>query len=195
MKQIAVYCGSNLGEDPNYLAGAKALGKAMAEKEITLVYGGGAIGLMGAVADSVLEHGGKVIGVIPTFLKEMEVAHEGVTELIVTPDMVTRKAKMMELSDGFIAMPGGIGTLEELFEVLSASQLKLHHKPTGLLNISGFYDPLVTCIKSIIAQKFMPESNLSLFDSDADPEILLTKMANYAPHFTSKWQDPSYLKK
>ena len=140
-RRVVVYCGSNFGDTPAYYAAAQALGKALAQRNITLVYGGGNVGLMGTVADSVIAHGGKTIGVIPRFLKNKEVAHQGLSQLIITDDMASRKLKMIEFGDAFIALPGGIGTYEELFEVLSLAQLRQHQKPIGVLNIEGFFDP------------------------------------------------------
>ncbi|HET8809811.1 MAG TPA: TIGR00730 family Rossman fold protein, partial [Flavobacteriaceae bacterium] len=140
---IAVFCGSSVGNDPKISEDAYELGKIMAQRKITLIYGGSKLGLMGQVAKGVLENGGKAIGVIPGFLKTKEVAHEGLTELIVTKNMHDRKLKMQELSDGMIALPGGFGTMEEFFEILTWAQLGLHQKPIGLLNSASFYDDLL----------------------------------------------------
>lgn len=190
MKSLAVYCGSNYGNNPLFKAGAEALGAAMAKQGITLVYGGGSIGLMGTVADAVLAGGGQVIGVIPTFLKDKEMGHQGLTELIEMPDMASRKLKMMALADGYIAMPGGLGTFEELFEVLSAAQLRLHAKPTGLLNVAGFFEPMLQCIKTAVDERFMPEANMSLMCVSDQAEELLRQMAAYAPVYAPKWVNP-----
>lgn len=190
MQKIAVYCGSNFGEDRRYFEAAQDLGQLLAQERIGLVYGGGKVGLMGTVADAVLAHGGHVTGVIPTFLREMEKAHAGLSELIETPDMTVRKQEMIALADGYIAMPGGVGTFEEWFEVLSMAQLRLQQKPIGLLDVNGFYQPLLQLIDSTIAAGFMPESNRSLFVVDTTPMGLLAKMRAYEPVFTQKWRDP-----
>ena len=143
MKTIAVYCGSSSGHDPAYIQAAKDVGKLLVDQGIDLVYGGGSVGMMGAVADAVLQGGGKVTGIIPTFLESKELGHHGVTELIVVETMHERKIKMFEMADGFIALPGGLGTMEELFEVLAWSQLAIHRHPCGLLNVRGYYDGLL----------------------------------------------------
>lgn len=194
MKNIVVYCGSNLGNTPEYYEAAIGMGKAIATQCGCLVYGGGKIGLMGTVADATLAAGGEVIGVIPTFLREKEVAHTGLTRLIETPDMTTRKNKMIELADGFIAMPGGLGTYEELFEVLSQAQLRLHAKPIGLLNINGFFDVLIEMMRQTAAAGFMPSENMNLLCVDDHAEGVLQKMRNY--HFVDaqKWITPSWQK-
>lgn len=194
MQKIAVYCGSNFGESKAYFDAAQELGLLLAQEQIGLVYGGGKVGLMGTVADAVLAAGGQVTGVIPTFLREMEKAHVGLTELIETPDMTVRKQKMIDLADGYIAMPGGVGTFEEWFEVLSMAQLRLQQKPIGLLDVNGFYQPLLRLIEQTIAAGFMPESNLSLFVVDSTPQGLLEKMRTYAPVYTQKWHDPAWKK-
>ena len=193
MNNIVVYCGSNLGATPLYVEAARGLGEAIARRGSRLVYGGGRIGLMGTVADAVLQAGGEVVGVIPTFLREKEVAHRGLTELIETPDMPSRKNKMIELGDAFIALAGGIGTFEELFEVLSLAQLKQHRKPIGLVNTAGFYDPLLALLQQTAAQGFMPVANLSLLCVADTPQELLVKLENYQPHDAPKWIQPAWL--
>ena len=193
MNNIVVYCGSNLGETPLYVEAARSLGEAIAKRGSRLVYGGGRIGLMGTVADAVLQAGGEVVGVIPTFLREKEVAHHGLTELIETPDMPSRKNKMIELGDAFIALAGGIGTFEELFEVLSLAQLKQHRKPIGLVNTAGFYDPLLALLQQTATQGFMPAANLSLLCVADTPQELLVKLENYQPHDAQKWIQPAWL--
>lgn len=192
LKRIAVYCGSNFGEIPDYYHQAQNLGKAMAQQQIELVYGGGKIGLMGAIAESILSNNGTAIGVMPTFLAEKEIAHTGLTELIETPDMVTRKAKMIEMADGFIAMAGGVGTYEELFEVFSMLQLQRHHKPIGLLNVKGFFDPLIAMLKNTAEQGFMPMANLELLCVSDDGERLLEKMRAFEFVDTPKWTKPKW---
>ncbi|OSI08245.1 LOG family protein yvdD [Neisseria animaloris] len=192
MKNIVVYCGSNLGDTPAYFHAAQAMGAAIALRGSRLVYGGGRIGLMGTVADAVLANGGEVTGVIPTFLREKEVAHTGLTELIETPDMTARKNKMIALADAFIAMPGGLGTYEELFEVLSQAQLKLHGKPVGVFNVNGFFDPMITMLQQTADAGFMPQANMSLLCVDGTPEGLLEKMAAYRFVDVSKWVTPDW---
>jgi hypothetical protein len=155
MKSIAVYCGSGDGAFPVYREGAARLGRELAKRQITLVYGGANVGLMGAVADAVLEGGGSAIGVLPRFLRDREIAHGGLTELILVDTMHERKAKMMELADGFIALPGGPGTLEEFFEVFTWGRLELHRKPVGLLNIQGYFDPLLAMFDTMEREGFM----------------------------------------
>ncbi|PSJ79381.1 TIGR00730 family Rossman fold protein [Neisseria iguanae] len=194
MKNIVVYCGSNLGESPAFYQAAQEMGKTIAGRGSRLVYGGGKIGLMGTVADAVLAHGGEVIGVIPTFLREKEVAHQGLTELVETPDMTERKTKMIARADAFIAMPGGIGTYEELFEVLSYAQLRLHAKPIGLLNVEGFFDPLLNLMQQTAAQGFMPQANMNLLCMDDNPAALLVKMAAYEFTDAPKWVQPGWQK-
>lgn len=194
MKNIAVYCGSNLGESPAYFQAAQNLGKAIAQRGSRLIFGGGKIGLMGATADAVLQHGGEVIGVIPTFLREKEVAHPGLTELIETPDMTQRKTKMIELADAFIALPGGIGTYEELFEVLSHAQLRLHTKPIGILNTESFFDPLIHLLQHTADQGFMPQANMNLLCVADQPQTLLEKMAAYRFIEAKKWVQPGWQK-
>lgn len=193
LNNIAVYCGSNLGEDPLFLKEAIELGRLLAHKNIRLIYGGGSIGLMGAMADTMLEQKGNVIGIIPQFLKNLEVEHKGLTKLIVTEDMPTRRHKMMEMADAFIILPGGIGTFEEFFEAFSASQLKLHKKPIGLLNTNGFYTPLLTFLEKVIAQRFMPKENLTLITTAHTPLALLNQMENFKPVYTAKHQSPTYM--
>ena len=193
MNNIVVYCGSNLGATPVYAEAARGLGEAIAKRGSRLVYGGGCIGLMGTVADAVLQAGGEAVGVIPTFLREKEVAHRGLTELIETPDMPSRKNKMIELGDAFIALAGGIGTFEELFEVLSLAQLKQHRKPVGLVNTAGFYDPLLALLQQTATQGFMSAANLSLLCVADTPQELLVKLENYQPHDAPKWIQPAWL--
>ncbi|OOR90079.1 Rossman fold protein, TIGR00730 family [Moraxella caviae] len=193
LKSIAVYCGSNLGARPEYHKAAQQMGQALAQRDMRLVYGGGNIGLMGTVADTVLEQGGEVVGVIPTFLVEKEVAHQGLSELIETTDMATRKYKMIELADGFIALAGGLGTFEELYEVLSLAQLRLHAKPIGVLNTHGFFDPVIATLQKAADEGFMPHANLSLLCVSDDPDELLEMMANYRFIDAPKWTRPTWL--
>ena len=192
MNHIVVYCGSNLGNKPAYFEAAQAMGKAIAERGSTLVYGGGKIGLMGTVADAALAEGGHVIGVIPTFLREKEVAHLGLSQLIETADMTERKNKMIELADAFIALPGGLGTYEELFEVVSQAQLRLHAKPVGVLNIGGFFDGLLAMMQQTADEGFMPQANMSLLCVADHPADLLQKMADYRFVEAAKWVAPAW---
>ncbi len=192
LNNIVVYCGSNWGENPAFFAAAQALGRTLANNGHTLVYGGGNVGLMGAVADAVLAHGGKVVGVIPTFLKQKEVAHLGLTELIETADMTSRKNTMIALASGFIALPGGLGTYEELFEVLSQAQLRLHPHPVGVLNVAGFFDPLLALLRDTVRHGFMPAANLSLLCVADSAPALLAKMAAWQAQDAVKWVQPSW---
>ncbi|STY94020.1 TIGR00730 family Rossman fold protein [Moraxella bovis] len=192
LNNITVYCGSNFGEIPDYYHHAQILGERLAHHNIRLIYGGGNVGLMGTLADSTLSHGGEVIGVT-TFLKQKEVAHLGLTELIETPDMVTRKTKLIELADGFIAMAGGLGTYEELFEVPSITQLNLICKPIGLLNVAHFFDPLLDMLAKTAKSGFMPKENLQLLCIADNSEELLHKMANFKFIDAPKWVRPAWL--
>ncbi|MDQ0062964.1 LOG family protein [Paenibacillus harenae] len=192
MKRICVYSGSNPGNHADYENSAIALGRAMAAKHIELVYGGGKLGLMGRIANSVLESGGKAIGVMPRGLFSGEVMHTKLTEFYEVSNMHERKAKMSELADAYISMPGGLGTFEELFEMASWAQLGIHKKPIGLLNVRGFYNPLVELLKHAVQEGFMRESNLELFVVESDPEALLERLADYQPSEQSfKWSELS----
>ncbi|MBI0128792.1 TIGR00730 family Rossman fold protein [Snodgrassella sp. W8124] len=192
MKNIVVYCGSNLGQNKAYFDAAQQLGQEMAQQGYRLVYGGGNIGLMGTIATAVLEHGGEVIGVIPSFLKNLEGAHLGLTELYETTNMTERKNKMIELANGFIAMPGGLGTYEELFEVLSQAQLKLHPHPIGILNVAGFFDPLIQMLQNTVTAGFMPPENMDLLCQSAKPAELLEQMRLWQPRDAVKWVTPQW---
>lgn len=192
MKNIVVYCGSNLGQNKAYFDAAQQLGQEMAQQGYRLVYGGGNIGLMGTIATAVLEHGGEVIGVIPSFLKNLEGAHPGLTELYETTNMTKRKNKMIELANGFIAMPGGLGTYEELFEVLSQAQLKLHPHPIGILNVAGFFDPLIQMLQNTVTAGFMPPENMDLLCQSAKPAELLEQMRLWQPRDAVKWVTPQW---
>ena len=174
--RVAVFCGSRLGNNESHIEKAKALGQYLAEHHIELVYGGGHVGLMGVIADSVLSHGGKVIGVIPEAIADREVAHEGLTELHIVPDMHTRKAMMADLSDGFIAMPGGPGTLEELFEVWTWRQLGYHDKPCAIYNVGGYYDQLIGFLDGMVEQNYMGGEYRSTLLEEYTPERLIKAM-------------------
>jgi uncharacterized protein (TIGR00730 family) len=179
--RICVFCGSSPGADPGYLEQAAALGALLAERGIGLVYGGASVGTMGAVADGALAAGGEVIGVIPEHLSRVEISHAGLTELHVVADMHERKAKMAALADGFLALPGGAGTLEELFEVWTWAQLGLHSKPIGLVDVGGYYRPLWTFVEHMVAEGFVRPEHRDLVLMDADPRVLLDGFAKHAP--------------
>ena len=176
LQTIAVYCGARSGNDPIYTQKAYSLGRLLAEKSITLVYGGGNVGLMKAVADGCLEHNGTVIGVIPHMLKELELAHSGLHKLYTTQSMQERKMLMLQLSDAFIAMPGGFGTMEEMFEALTLTQLNYQSKPVGMLNINGYYDPLKQWISLAHEQGFLSSNHTQLLHFSAEGEDLLEKL-------------------
>lgn len=183
MKRIAVYCGSSAGNNARFRETASEVGRLIAEQDLELVYGGGSVGLMGTVADSVLENGGRVTGVIPTFLNTRELAHQGVHDLIVVDTMHERKIRMFELADGFLSLPGGFGTMEELFEMLAWSQLAIHAKPNGILNVDGYYDGLLQCLDHMVASQFLREEDRARALSASDPAELLAAM--------QAWQPPS----
>lgn len=187
LKSIAVFCGSSEGNDLKVISDAQYLGKVMAKEDIALVYGAAKIGIMGKVAEAVLEHNGKAIGVIPEFLKLKEVVHLGLHELIATETMHERKLKMHELSDGFIALPGGFGTFEELFEIITWAQLGLHQKPIGLLNSNGFYDDLIKMFETMVAKGLLKISNLDLLIVEDDVNRLLDKMRRFKPQDVPQW--------
>lgn len=189
MKSVCVYCGANAGATPVYAEAATALGKRLAHDGLRLVYGGGNTGLMGAVANGVLDNGGKVTGVIPQHLVDWEVAHKGVTSLEVVGSMHERKSRMFDLSDGFIALPGGFGTLEEVFEMLTWRQLNIGQKPIAFLNINGYYSPLMAMINHMVAEKFLhPDQRHDLWFGE-DVEEMLQWMATYTPGDAGKWFD------
>lgn len=185
MKRVAVYCGSSTGNDPIFAEHAKWLGQLMVMKGLGLVYGGAQIGIMGTIANSVMKEGGTVHGVIPDFLDKVEITHHGLTELHVTRNMPERKKLMFELSDGFIALPGGNGTLEELFEVFTWAQLSIHHKPIGILNTNGYYDHLIAHINYSIEQGFLKSNHIELLVIDSEPEQLLEKMLSKEVEFAT----------
>jgi uncharacterized protein (TIGR00730 family) len=176
MKSIAVYCGASFGADPKYADAARALAQVLVVHNIGLVYGGGNVGLMGTIADEVLRLGGEVTGVIPRALVEREVGHTGLTRMFVVKDMHERKAMMADLSDGFIAMPGGMGTLEELFEMLTWSQLGIHAKPVGVLNVDGFYDGLVGFLGHLQGEGFVRAEHAGLMIVESTPEELVQRL-------------------
>ncbi|HEY1149277.1 MAG TPA: TIGR00730 family Rossman fold protein [Pseudoduganella sp.] len=187
MKSICVYCGANAGVDSRYAEQARALGAVLVEQNLSLVYGGGNVGLMGIIADEVLRLGGEVTGVIPSALVEKEVGHVGLTRQFIVKDMHERKAMMAQLSDGFIAMPGGMGTLEELFEMLTWSQLGFHSKPVGLLNVEGFYNHLVQFIAHASSQGFIRPQHAALMMVEDSPQKLIERLREPRPENVSKW--------
>jgi uncharacterized protein (TIGR00730 family) len=187
MKKICVYCGANPGNAPIFAEVAASVGKLLAKEGIGLVYGGGAVGLMNTVARAALEAGGEVIGVIPEALMDLELARTDLTALHVTSDMHSRKAKMAELSDGFIALPGGFGTLDELFEMITWAQLGFHKKPIALLNMNSFYDPLLTMVEHMVSNGFVREQHQGLFVSATTPESVLAAMRAWQPIDAAKW--------
>ena len=187
MKRIAVFCGSSNGSSSIYIESAKKLGKELAKRNITLVYGGASVGVMGAVANSVLEENGQVIGVMPSFLEQKEISHKHLSELIIVDSMHERKARMAELADGFIALPGGPGTLEEFFEVFTWAQLGLHQKPCGLLNINHYFDPLVELFNHMSREQFLHEKYRSMAIVDIEPSRLIEKFYSYEPPSTKTY--------
>ncbi len=182
MKRIAVYCGSASPEDPRYLQLATEVGRTLAERGIGVVYGGGKLGLMGAVADAALAAGGEVIGVIPEALVNSEVAHRGCTELHVVSGMHERKLAFTNLSDGFLTIPGGVGTMDELWEAVSWAQLGYHAKPVGLLNAFGFYDQLLAFNHHMIAVGFIRPAHAGIIIAEPELDLLLTRMTAHEPH-------------
>jgi uncharacterized protein (TIGR00730 family) len=187
MRRVCVYCGSSIGNNKIYREMAEAMGTLLAKRGIGLVYGGGNVGLMGIVADAALAAGGKVIGVIPQSLANREIAHAGVTDLRVVDSMHTRKALMAELSDAFIAMPGGVGTFEEFFEAVTWTQLGVHRKPCGLLNAGAFYSPLAAFIDQAVTEGFIKPIHRAMIVVDDDPERLLNALATIELPDVPKW--------
>ncbi|CAC9975029.1 LOG family protein [Flavobacterium panici] len=187
MKKITVFCGSSFGTEEIYKEQAELLGKTLAKQNIGLVYGGANVGLMGAVADGALSENGTVIGVLPNFLRSKEIAHQGLTELILVESMHERKTKMNDLCDGVIALPGGFGTLEELFEMLTWAQLGLHKKPIAILNINGFYDSLLELLQTMSEKGLLKEANQKMLLVSDDIDDLLNQMKNYTPPTVGKW--------
>jgi len=193
MKRITVFCASSFGTEKIYEEQAIALGITLAEQNIELVYGGANVGLMGAVADGALHAGGKVIGVLPNFLRSKEIAHLGLTELILVESMHERKTKMNDLCDGVIALPGGFGTLEELFEMLTWAQLGLHKKPIAILNVNGFYDSLIALLQTMTEKGLLKEVNREMLLVSDNIDDLLDKMKNYVAPTVGKWIDKKKL--
>ncbi|WP_444633696.1 LOG family protein [Cupriavidus oxalaticus] len=188
MKSVCVYCGSSPGNRPEYAEGAHLLGRTLAERGLALVYGGGKVGLMGTVADAMLEHGGTVIGIIPEALMQKEVGHRGLTELHVVRNMHERKQMMADRSDAFIAMPGGVGTFEELFETFTWLQLGYHDKPVGLLNVGGFYDGMLGFLGHAVQEGFLKQVHADLLHVADLPGTLLDQLAAAPRVRVDKWQ-------
>jgi hypothetical protein len=187
MRSICVFCGANFNGDPLLLKTVNDLAQVMVERNITLVFGGGRVGVMGLIADAVLMRGGKAIGVIPQFLMDKEVGHTGLTELIITENMHQRKQKMADISEGVITLPGGFGTLEEFFEVLTWLQLGLHKNPIGLLNTGGFYDPLLLQMDLMVERQFLKPANRELVLSHSDPAELINLMSSFSANPEEVW--------
>ena len=189
-KKICVFCGSSDGNDSQITQAAIHVGELFAQRNITLVYGAAKIGVMGTIAKTMLDNNGSVIGIIPQFLKKKEVVHLGLTELITTQNMHERKLQMQEISDGFIALPGGFGTLEELFEIITWLQLGLHTKPIGLLNVNGFYDDLLKLLENMVRKGFLSMKNYEMLLVDTSIENLLQKMEDFRTPRIPKWLKP-----
>lgn len=189
MQTLCVFCGSSSGHDSIHAQTAAWIGQSLAEQQIHLVYGGGNVGLMGILADAALAYGGRVTGIIPHFLAQWEVAHRNLSTLIFTETMHERKAQMAELADGFVALPGGFGTLDELFEILTWAQLRLHQKPIGLLNVGGYFDPLLTMIDTMVERGFLKSQNRDLLHVSTSFESLLDSMRAAPLTAAEKWVD------
>jgi uncharacterized protein (TIGR00730 family) len=189
MKRVCVFCGSSPGANPTYLASARALGSELAQRGLGLVYGGASVGLMGAVADGALSAGGEAVGIIPGALEAKELAHRGLSRLEVVGSMHERKARMAELADGFVALPGGMGTLEELAEILTWAQLGLHRKPCALLDVAGYWKPLVAFLDHAVQERFIRPEHRELLLVGDEPAALVDAMERYAPVRREKWID------
>ncbi|PVZ09709.1 MULTISPECIES: TIGR00730 family Rossman fold protein [unclassified Pseudomonas] len=189
LKSVCVFCGASSGANPAYRDAAEQLGRALAERGLTLVYGGGKVGLMGVVADAAMAAGGEVIGVIPEALKALEVGHAGLSRLEVVDGMHARKARMAELADAFIALPGGLGTLEELFEVWTWGQLGYHGKPLGLLEVNGFYQKLTGFLDHLVAEHFVRQEHRAMLQLGHDADELIDALERWEPTTLPKWTD------
>src|SRR5688572_26615417 len=187
IRRVCVFCGSNSGSNPAYIEAARHLGRLFAGEGIALVYGGGSVGLMGEVADAVLGAGGEVIGVIPHALWAREVGHRGLTDLRIVDTMHERKAMMADLADAFIALPGGLGTLEEIFEIWTWAQLGLHRKPVGFLDVKGFYAPLMQFLDRAAVERFLKEEHRAIAVIERDPALLLQRFESWRPPRVEKW--------
>lgn len=191
LSTLAIFCGSNPGKNPTYTKAAFELGKLLAKKRIKIVYGGGKVGLMGILADASLDEGGEVVGIITDFLLEKEVGHNALTELVVVGSMHERKALMEQRSNGFIILPGGFGTLDEFAEIFTWSQLGLHTKPIGVLNVNGYFNLFLAFIDHMVNEGFLKKENKNLIIHSDSPEDLIIKMNSYSPEYTPKWMDSS----
>jgi uncharacterized protein (TIGR00730 family) len=189
LRRVCVFCGSSPGADPRYVQMAEQLGELLAARGLGLVYGGASVGLMGALADAALRRGGQVIGVIPRALADKELAHAGLSELRVVGSMHERKALMADLSDAFIALPGGLGTLEEFCEIATWAQLGLHRKPCGLLDVNGYFESLIAFLDRAVAERFIRAEHRAIVLRATDPESLLDAFARHAPPALEKWID------
>jgi uncharacterized protein (TIGR00730 family) len=187
IRRLAIFCGSNPGARPEYVEGARSLARLLCERGIGIVYGGSSVGLMAALADAMLDEMGDVIGVIPRMLVEREVANKTLTDLRIVDSMHARKAMMAELADGFVALPGGIGTLEEFFEIWTWGQLGMHEKPCGLLNVAGYFDPLLAFIDRAVEEKFVRETHRAMVVVESEPSALLARFEAYEPPRVVKW--------
>ncbi|MFL5464647.1 MAG: TIGR00730 family Rossman fold protein [Gemmatimonadaceae bacterium] len=187
IRRLAIFCGSNSGSRPEYVEGAKSLARLLSARGIGIVYGGSSVGLMAALADAMLDEMGDVIGVIPRMLVEREVANKTLTDLRIVDSMHARKAMMAELADGFVALPGGIGTLEEFFEIWTWGQLGMHEKPCGLLNIAGYFDPLLAFLDRAVEEKFVRDTHRAMVVVESDPLALLARFETYEPPRVVKW--------
>jgi hypothetical protein len=187
MRSICVYCGSNPGTDPQFMATARRFGRGLAERGYQLIFGGVGYGLMGAVADGALSAGGPVVGIIPKALLAMEVAHTGLTELHVVDDMHHRKRMMANRADGFVVLPGGCGTMDEFFEVFTWAQLGFHDKPIAILNGDQYYEPLLNFMRSMVANGFLKEVHFDMLIVESNHDVLLERMRNYVAPHVSKW--------
>lgn len=189
MKRVCVFAGSSSGNRAEYAESARALGRELASRHVGLVYGGGGTGLMGLLAEAVLEAGGEVTGVIPGALADRELAHSGLTELLVVDSMHERKAKMATLADGFVALPGGLGTLEELMEIWTWAQLGIHARPCGILNVEGYYDPLLDFISQMVRESFVKPIHRRIVIVESDARRLVDALEEYEPPRLRKWMD------
>lgn len=189
-RRVCVFCGSRAGVRPEYAAAARRLGHALVQRGFGLVYGGASVGLMGTVADEVIDRGGEAIGVIPEALMAREIAHDDLSELHVVDSMHQRKARMAELAGAFVALPGGLGTLEELFEVLTWAQLGLHAKPCGVLDVAGYYAPLASFLDRAVGEGFVSSTHRSLLRVERDPDALLDHFERYQAPPTARWIEP-----
>lgn len=187
LTSVCVFCGANFGRRPAYVEAARAFGELVARRGLRLVYGGADVGLMGALADAALEAGGEVVGVMPQALMAREIGHPRISRLEVVPDMHTRKARLAELSDAFVALPGGIGTMEEVFEVWTWGQLGFHRKPVGLLNVAGYYDALSAFFRHAVAEAFLQEAHREMLVVTDDADAMLDTLAAYEPPLVEKW--------